>query len=1038
MRKIIKNLYKSLHKWQITALCLVLYDYLSMFVAYFLALWTRFDCQYTQIPPDTFQAYWHFTAYFACVAIIIYGLCRLYKSLWKYASYHELALCTFATAVTLILHISGITTFYKRMPVSYFLIGGVFQFAFLLFSRFLYRFLRLELAKFRKIMSKPIPENRVMLIGAGAAAQMLIRDLNTSPSSELKICCAIDDDSNKWHRNMEGVPIAGGRDDIMAAVKKYNIHKILFAIPSASAEDKRALLNICKESGCELLSVPGLVQLASGEVSIRTIQEVKIEDLLGRAPIKVNMDEIFNQLAGKVILVTGGGGSIGSELCRQIAAHNPKQLIIFDIYENNAYDIQQELLAKYHENLNLTVLIGSVRDSRRILEVFHDYRPEIVFHAAAHKHVPLMEDSPCESIKNNVIGTYKTAYAAMMYGTKRFLLISTDKAVNPTNIMGASKRLCEMVIQTMNKVSQEGSFSSLPLLHDHSLVVPETQPPCKTEFVAVRFGNVLGSNGSVIPLFKKQIAAGGPVCVTDPNIIRYFMTIPEAVSLVLQAETYAKGGEIFVLDMGNPIKIDDLARNLIKLSGFKPDVDIKIKYTGLRPGEKLYEEKLMSEEGLQKTQNNLIHIAKPIEMDTEIFLKKLEQLHEACQTNFKDIRNIVADLVPTYHPIAIKSAPILPLDKDEFERLAAIAKQFEIHGDIVSITRLNKGYINQTFRIETKQNHTHFYTLQRINTHVFPDIKALMENFVFVTEHLHDRFQLPGKSPKGSIQLARATKDGKPYLFTDEGAWRLLTHFDEVFSLDLPNSPETFYQAGLAFGSFIKNMADVPAEKIHEIIPNFHNTYSRYLALEEAIKANPKDRVKDVQPEIDFIRSHISLFSKISVPLEKHEIPLRVCHNDCNLNNILFDNKTSTPVAIIDLDTVMPSTPLYDFGDSMRIGTNTAKDDEKDLSKVSCDLTLYEQYARGWLEACGDMLTPKELELLPYASLVITSEDGIRFLADHINGDIYYSQIDYPGQNLDRSRTQLALVRDMEAKLPQIKAILSKIYSKLNLPVTSL
>ena len=1020
------------------ALCLILYDFVSMHAAYFLALWTRFDCQYSQIPKEIFSAYWSFTNYFAWVAIAIYALCKLYRSLWKYASYHELALCCFATAITLILHISGITSFYCRMPVSYFLIGSVFQFGFLLFSRFLYRFLRLEISRFRKRMSEPTPENRVMLIGAGAGAQLLIRDLNTSPSSELKICCAIDDDPNKWNRNIEGVKIVGGRESIPDAVKQYNIHKILFAIPSISHEDKRDILNICKESGCELLSVPGLVQLSNGEVTIRAIQEVKVEDLLGRPPIKVSMDEIFNQLAGKVILVTGGGGSIGSELCRQIAAHNPKHLIIFDIYENNAYDIQQELLAKYHENLNLTVLIGSVRDSRRIFEIFHDYRPEIVFHAAAHKHVPLMEDSPCESIKNNVIGTYKTAYAAMLYSAQRFVLISTDKAVNPTNIMGASKRLCEMIVQTMNKVSQANEIKTLPLLHDHNFVVPDITPYRKTEFVIVRFGNVLGSNGSVIPLFKKQIEAGGPVCVTDPNIIRYFMTIPEAVSLVLQAETYAKGGEIFVLDMGDPIKIDDLARTLIKLSGFKPDVDIKIKYTGLRPGEKLYEEKLMAEENLRKTDNKLIFIAKPIEMDKDIFLKKLEQLSEACQTNFKDIRNIVADIVPTYHPIAIKTTPILPLDPTEYERLSAIAKQFEIHGDIVSITRLNKGYINQTFRIETKQNHTHFYTLQRINTKVFPDIKALMENFVFVTEHLHDKFQLPGKSPKGSIQLARATKDGKPYLFTDEGAWRLLTHFDEVFSLDLPNSPETFHQAGLAFGSFIKNMADVPPEKIHEIIPNFHNTYSRYCDLETAIKADSVGRVKDVQPEIEFIRSHTSLFSKISIPLEKGEIPLRVCHNDCNLNNILFDNKTSTPVAIIDLDTVMPSTPLYDFGDSMRIGTNTAKDDEKDLSKVSCNLTLYEQYARGWLEACGDMLTAKELELLPYASLVITSEDGIRFLADHINGDIYYSQIDYPGQNLDRSRTQLALVRDMEAKLPQIKQILTKIYNELNLPVKSL
>ena len=881
------------------ALCLILYDFISMYAAYFIALWTRFDCHYTQIPVKLLHSYSTFVSFFVWVAIAIYGLCKLYHSLWRYASYRELGLCCFATAVTLLLHIVGITVFFQRMPVSYFLIGGIFQFGFLLFSRFLYRFMRLELAKFRKIMSKPAPENRVMLIGAGAAAQMLIRDLNTSPSSELKICCAIDDDPNKWNRNMEGVPIIGGRDIILDAVKKHNIHKILFAIPSASFENKQKLLNICKDSGCELLSVPGLIQLASGEVTIRTLQEVKIEDLLGREPIKVNMDEIFNQLAGKVILVTGGGGSIGAELCRQIAAHNPKHLIIFDIYENNAYDIQQELLAKYHESLNLTVIIGSVRDSRRVFQLFHDYRPDIIFHAAAHKHVPLMEDSPCESIKNNVLGTYKTGYAAMLYGAERFLLISTDKAVNPTNIMGASKRLCEMVVQTLNKYSQEGRISELPLLHDHNVAVPNIQPSRRTEFVAV------------IPFFKKQIEAGGPVCVTDPNIIRYFMTIPEAVSLVLQAETYAKGGEIFVLDMGEPIKIDDLARNLIKLSGLRPDVDIKIKYTGLRPGEKLFEEKLMSEEGLQTTANHLIHIAKPIEMDSKSFLEKLNQLAEASQNNFDDIRNLVASIVPTYHPIALKTTPILPLDKDEFERLAAVVRQFNIHGDVVSITRLNKGYINQTYHVETKLHHAHSYTLQRINTHVFPDIVALMENFVLVTEHLHDNFKLPGNSPKGAVQMARTTQDGKPYIFTDGGAWRLMTHFDEVYSLDLPNSPETFYQAGLAFGSFIRQMSDIPPSKIHEVIPNFHNTFSRYNDLEEAIKANPKDRVKDVQPDIQFIRSHVPLFSKISEPLSKGEIPTRICHNDCNLNNILFDNKTHSPVAIIDLDTVMPSSPLY-------------------------------------------------------------------------------------------------------------------------------
>lgn len=417
----------------------------------------------------------------------------------------------------------------------------------------------------------------------------------------------------------------------------------MLTMPSASAKDKRDILNICKETHCELKSLPGIYQLANGEVFLSKMKSVAIEDLLGRDQIKVDMAEIFNQLKGKTILVTGGGGSIGSELCRQIAAHEPKQLIIFDVYENNAYEIEQELRRKYKDRLNLVVLIGSVRDTRRIDMVFEKFRPDIVYHAAAHKHVPLMETSPNEAIKNNVVGTYKTAYAALKYGAQKFVLISTDKAVNPTNIMGASKRLCEMVIQSMDVISRTGKNNLLPLLHAHrdvddpmdradvgvgNDVQEDTVSKAKnrTQFVAVRFGNVLGSNGSVIPLFKKQIEAGGPVTVTHPDIVRYFMTIPEAVSLVLQAGTYAAGGEIFVLDMGEPVKIDSLARNLIKLSGFEPDVDIKISYSGLRPGEKLYEDKLMAEEGLKKTDNDLIHIGQPIPFDTEKFLRQLETL----------------------------------------------------------------------------------------------------------------------------------------------------------------------------------------------------------------------------------------------------------------------------------------------------------------------------------------------------------------------------------------------------------------------------
>ena len=451
------------------------------------------------------------------------------------------------------------------------------------------------------------------------------------------------------------MPIVGGRDDILSCVERYKIDKIIVAVPSATAEEKRDILNICKETGCELKNLPGVYQFLTGEVKVSALRDVDVEELLGREPIKVNMEEIHAFIHGKKVMVTGGGGSIGSGLCRQIASYQPKQLIVFDIYENNAYDIQQELKKKYPD-LDLVVLVGSIRDSRRINAVFETYRPEVVYHAAAHKHVPLMEDSPCESIKNNAIGTYKTAYAAMMNGCQRFVLISTDKAVNPTNIMGASKRLCEMIIQSFDRMIKEGTPEKLPILYAHAddedgaMVQQEFPKDIKTEFVAVRFGNVLGSNGSVIPLFKKQIEAGGPVTVTHPDIIRYFMTIPEAVSLVLQAGTYAHGGEIFVLDMGSPVKIDTLARNLIKLSGLKPDVDIKVEYTGLRPGEKLYEEKLMAEEGLKKTRNELIHIGCPIPFEVEALLKELETLMDMAYINAEDIREKVAEVVTTYHP----------------------------------------------------------------------------------------------------------------------------------------------------------------------------------------------------------------------------------------------------------------------------------------------------------------------------------------------------------------------------------------------------
>ncbi len=546
------------------------------------------------------------------------------------------------------------------MPISYILFGMIIQFCLIIGIRFSYRFVLLERSRREKAEKKNQGKN-ILLIGAGDAGRLILRDVQRTEFDIGKVQCIIDDNPNKWGRYIENIPIVGGRDEIMASVEKYQIQQILIAIPSAKAEEKRDILNICKETGCELKILPGIYQLVNGDVMLSKMKEVAVEDLLGREPIQVNLDEIFAHLKGKTILVTGGGGSIGSELCRQIAGHHPKQLILFEIYENNAYDIEQELKRKYPE-LNLVVLIGSVRDSRRIDWVFETYKPDIVYHAAAHKHVPLMEGSPNEAIKNNVIGTYKTAYAALKSGCQRFVLISTDKAVNPTNIMGASKRLCEMVIQSMNRISQTGQVNLLPQLWSHSWnPIEEVKTnSVKTEFVAVRFGNVLGSNGSVIPLFKKQIAEGGPVTVTHPDIIRYFMTIPEAVSLVLQAGTYARGGEIFVLDMGDPVKIDTLARNLIKLSGYKPDVDIKIEYTGLRPGEKLYEEKLMAEEGLQTTANKLIHIARPIPFDVETFMKQVEILAETSYTNSQNIKQLVSEIVPTYHPGNI--------EQDEFER----------------------------------------------------------------------------------------------------------------------------------------------------------------------------------------------------------------------------------------------------------------------------------------------------------------------------------------------------------------------------------
>lgn len=607
--------------WLRRALIIMFLDAVCVAGSFFLALWVRFEFRFSMIPAMYLNGYMSSIGYWVAASILVFYLFSLYHSIWRFVSVNELIRIILAYVVLGAVGICAILLFHLNMPRSYYAIGYVLSFMCTTGLRFSYRFLRQLKSEVEKSEMGGKRDN-IMIIGAGQAGRTLIREFMNSSHINSRVSCIIDDNPSKRGRILEGVTIVGNRNDIPAAVKKYRINKIIYAIPDSDGQTKKDILNICSKTGCEIQIMPGIYQLVNGEVSVSKLRKVEIHDLLGRDPIKVNVDEILKYISGKVIMVTGGGGSIGSELCRQIAKSDPKLLIIFDIYENNAYDIQMELQRK-HPELNLVTLIGSVRNTKRLDYVFNKYRPEVVFHAAAHKHVPLMEDSPNEAIKNNVFGTYKMAQASVKYGVKKFVLISTDKAVNPTNIMGASKRLCEMIVQMMNRES-------------------------KTEFVAVRFGNVLGSNGSVIPLFKKQIMEGGPVTVTHPDIIRYFMTIPEAVSLVLQAGYYAKGGEIFVLDMGEPVKIADMARNLIRLSGFEPDVDIKIVYTGLRPGEKLYEELLMKEEGLQETENRLIHIGKPIEMDDEKFKKQLERLGQAASAEVENMKDIVAEIVPTY------------------------------------------------------------------------------------------------------------------------------------------------------------------------------------------------------------------------------------------------------------------------------------------------------------------------------------------------------------------------------------------------------
>ena len=600
---------------------LVLMDMLIITAAGPLAIYVRYNLFFEPQAIEFIENIFQYLPVNLILTVIVFAVFRLYQGIWKYASASDLVNIILACLVSAVTQTIGMMLMDLRFPRSY----PFMYFAVLTAGISIFRFTYRILAYFRQKQQGLIKEGKTntMIVGAGEAGNTLLKELQNSKFVEQNVCCLVDDDPGKIGKYLRGVLVAGNRKDICRLAEEYHIDEIMIAIPSASHAEIQELLDICSQTSCKLKVLPGIYQLVNGEVSVSKLRNVEIEDLLGREPIDTQVESIMGYVSGKVVLVTGGGGPIGSELCRQIARHEPRQLVIFDVYENNAYDIQQELKRDYPE-LNLVVLIGSVRNTHRINGVFEKYHPQIVYHAAAHKHVPLMEDSPNEAIKNNVMGTYKTAQAADKYGVSRFVLISTDKAVNPTNIMGASKRLCEMVIQMMNNRS-------------------------KTEFVAVRFGNVLGSNGSVIPLFKKQIEEGGPVTVTHPDIIRYFMTIPEAVSLVLQAGARAKGGEIFVLDMGKPVKILDLALNLIRLSGLKPYEDIDIVFTGLRPGEKLYEELLMDEEGLQSTDNELIHIGKPIDFDEELFTHQLEELDELSRMDSPKIKEKVMEVVPTYH-----------------------------------------------------------------------------------------------------------------------------------------------------------------------------------------------------------------------------------------------------------------------------------------------------------------------------------------------------------------------------------------------------
>lgn len=603
---------------------LVVLDIILVNIAAYLPLYFRYEFSISAINIKYLEHVTRYAAVQTVLMLVIFSLCHLYSSLWKYAGIDEFSNVVYSCSLGTICHFIGMRLCKMSMPRSYYPLEMIFLIIVISASRFAYRFLR-AFGNNDVRNSK----NRIMIIGAGEAANIIIKEIHNSQYLDGTVVCAIDDNKAKMNHYIQGVKVVGNRHFIVAAAEKYDITDIIIAIPTLARKEQKQIIEYCKETGCRLKILPGMYQLINEEVSVSRLRNVEIEDLLGREPVKLNTEKVMNYVTGKVVMVTGGGGSIGSELCRQIAKYDPKQLIILDIYENNAYDIQQELKMQYGDSLDLVVLIASVRNEERLQSIFEEYRPELVYHAAAHKHVPLMEVSPNEAIKNNVFGTLKLVRTADRYKVKRFVQISTDKAVNPTNVMGASKRICEMIIQTFNQHSD-------------------------TEFVAVRFGNVLGSNGSVIPLFKKQILNGGPVTLTHPDIIRYFMTISEAVSLVLEAGALAKGGEIFVLDMGEPVKIADLAENLIRLSGYVPGRDIQIKYIGLRPGEKLYEELLMDEEGLRDTENSMIHIGRPIQLDEEKFFQQLEELEQEVLHETKNVREKIREIVPTYHEPEVK------------------------------------------------------------------------------------------------------------------------------------------------------------------------------------------------------------------------------------------------------------------------------------------------------------------------------------------------------------------------------------------------